>query len=178
MRPGKRSIVRTLTLSTLTTLAALAAGCGGSGGDDDRAGNAVRAGDTAAPPAAQQASIFPNAPSPVIREAVKETALEVEAGEATFYADTFEGRRTASGRAFRQSEMVAAHRAFPFGTRLRVTNTRNDRDVEVRVVDRGPFSVSGKLPAVLDLSRAAAERLDFIREGRAQVRVEVLEWGP
>lgn len=126
----------------------------------------------------ERASVFPNAPSALVRNAVKEAALEVEEGEATFYADTFEGRRTASGRAFRQAEMVAAHRAFPFGTRLRVTNIRNDREVEVRVVDRGPFGSGGDLPAVLDLSRAAAERLDFIGAGRAQVKVEVLEWGP
>ena len=74
--------------------------------------------------------------------------------------------------------MVAAHRAFPFGTRLRVTNTRNEREVEVRVVDRGPFHTTGSLRPVIDLSRAAAEQLDFIGAGRAQVKVEVLEWGP
>lgn len=118
------------------------------------------------------------APDPEVAEAVEEAALEVEEGEATFYADVMEGRRTASGRTFRQSEMVAAHRAFPFGTRLRVTNTRNDREVEVEVVDRGPFGHSGQLPAALDLSRAAAERLGFVSAGRAQVRIEVLEWGP
>lgn len=126
---------------------------------------------------AERASVFPNAPSALVRNAVKEAALEVEEGEATFYADTFEGRRTASGRPFRQAEMVAAHRAFPFGTRLRVTNVRNDREVEVRVVDRGPFASAGKMTPVLDLSRAAAEQLDFIGAGRAQVKIEVLEWG-
>ena len=126
---------------------------------------------------AEQASFLPNAPSPRVRQAAREAALEVEQGEATFYADKFEGRRTASGRTFSQSEMVAAHRAFPFGTRLRVTNTRNGNEVEVRVVDRGPFAGGGEMPAVVDLSRAAAEQLDFTSEGRARVTVEVLEWG-
>lgn len=130
------------------------------------------------PGGAQEASFLPNAPAPEVRQAVREAALEVEEGEATFYADTFEGRRTASGSTFRQNDMVAAHRAFPFGTRLRVTNTRNDRVVEVRVVDRGPFGGSGDLKPVLDLSRRAAEQLDFIGEGRARVRVEVIDWGP
>jgi rare lipoprotein A len=74
--------------------------------------------------------------------------------------------------------MVAAHRAFPFGTQLRVTNTSNDRAVEVEVVDRGPFGHQGSLPAVLDLSKAAARQLGFLDAGRAQVRIEVLEWGP
>jgi len=105
---------------------------------------------------------------------VPEEVLETVTGEATFYADKFEGRRTASGIPFRQNQMVAAHRAFPFGTILRVTNTRNDRSVNVRVVDRGPFSTQR---TVIDLSRRAAQELDYIAAGRAPVEVEVLEWG-
>lgn len=118
-----------------------------------------------------------DAPGPVVEEAVQTAALEIEEGEATFYADVFEGRRTASGRTFRQADLVAAHPAFPFGTELRVTNTTNDRAVEVEVVDRGPFGHSGKIPAALDLSKAAAERLGFVSAGRAMVRIEVLSWG-
>ena len=161
-----RNILHVLTLTLLATTA-----CNAPESGEDRAPAEEQPRQTA------EASIFPNAPSPVVREAVVESALEVEEGQATFYADQFEGRRTASGRTFRQSEMVAAHRAFPFGTRLKVTNTRNDREVEVRVVDRGPFGTHGNVTPVLDLSRAAAERLDFISAGRAQVKVEVLEWG-
>lgn len=103
--------------------------------------------------------------------------LETITGEATFYANSFEGRRTASGIPFRQNQLVAAHRAYPFGTILRVTNTRNDRSINVRVVDRGPLGASAARGTVIDLSRRAAERLDFIPAGRAQVRVEVLQWG-
>jgi rare lipoprotein A (peptidoglycan hydrolase) len=108
---------------------------------------------------------------------LSQPVLETIAGGATFYADSFEGRRTASGIPFRQNQLVAAHRGYPFGTILRVTNTRNDRAVNVRVVDRGPFGASAARGTVIDLSRRAAQQLDFISAGRAQVRVEVLEWG-
>jgi rare lipoprotein A len=104
--------------------------------------------------------------------------LERVTGPATFYADKFEGRRTASGIPFRQNQMVAAHRGYPFGTILRVTNLRNDRSVNVRVVDRGPFArPRGAERPVIDVSTRAARQLDFIDAGRAQVRIEVLEWG-
>lgn len=111
------------------------------------------------------------------RDRVPDAVLETTTGEATFYADRFEGRRTASGIPFRQNQMVAAHRGFPFGTILRVTNLRNDRSVNVRVVDRGPFGTAAARGGILDVSRRAASELDFIGAGRAQVRVEVLEWG-
>src|SRR5262245_56501419 len=63
--------------------------------------------------------------------------LAVARGQATYYADMFEGRRTASGIVFRNTEMYAAHRNYPFGTRVRVTNLKNGRSVIVRIVDRG-----------------------------------------
>jgi rare lipoprotein A len=113
-----------------------------------------------------------------LREAASPRVLQTATGGATFYADRFEGRRTASGIPFRQNQMVAAHRGFPFGTLLRVTNLRNDRSVNVRVVDRGPFgSAANKRRTMVDLSRRAATGLDYVGAGRAQVRVEVLEWG-
>ncbi|CAN5829109.1 hypothetical protein BH23GEM3_BH23GEM3_03320 [soil metagenome] len=110
-----------------------------------------------------------------VREVAPATALRTVTGQATFYADTFEGRRTASGIPFRQNQMVAAHKAFPFGTVLRVTNTRNNRSVNVRVVDRGPYNSTRE--TIIDLSRRAASQLGYIDAGRAPVRVEVLEWG-
>lgn len=99
--------------------------------------------------------------------------LETVDGTASYYSDALAGRRTASGVPYDPAALVAAHRTFPFGTRLRVRNLENDRVVEVRVVDRGPF-VRGR---ILDLSRAAAERLAFTRQGLARVRIDVLEWG-
>jgi rare lipoprotein A len=111
-----------------------------------------------------------------VAERLPDRVLERVTGGATFYADYFEGRRTASGIPFRQNQMVAAHRAYPFGTILRVTNVQNHRSVNVKVVDRGPFGAAARRP-VIDLSRRAAEQLGFIQAGRAQVQVEVLEWG-
>lgn len=113
------------------------------------------------------------AASGAVAAAVREPALETFTGSASYYADRFEGRTTASGVPFRQAAMWAAHRTLPFGTRLRVTNVANGSEVEVEVVDRGPYA-HGR---VLDLSRAAARRLDFIRAGHTRVRVEVL-WSP
>jgi rare lipoprotein A len=92
-------------------------------------------------------------------------------GFATYYGRRFAGRPTASGTVFDPREMVAAHRTLPFGTRVRVTNLENGRRVILRVVDRGPYS--GRR-TIIDVSEGAARRLDFIREGRVRVRVEVL----
>src|SRR5690606_5513392 len=93
-------------------------------------------------------------------------ALETSEGEATFYADSFEGRRTASGIPFRQNQFVAAHRGFPFGTLLRVTNLANDRTVNVRVVARGPHGSRAQARnTIIDLSRRAAEALDYTTQG-------------
>ena len=93
-----------------------------------------------------------------------------QTGVASYYADKYHGRRTASGERFDQRKMTAAHRTLPFGTKVRVTDPANGRSVVVRVNDRGPF-VKGR---VIDLSRAAAERLGIVRAGLADVRIEVL----
>jgi rare lipoprotein A len=110
---------------------------------------------------------------------VRDTApLASDHGEATYYADKFHGRRTASGVVFSNDEFFAAHRTWPFGTVLRVTNTANGRHVLVLVVDRGPHGSSDRQRrTIIDLSRRAAQELDFIRQGRAPVRVDVLRWG-
>lgn len=99
--------------------------------------------------------------------------LAIAEGEASYYADNLEGRATASGEPYRRTELTAAHRTYPFGTLLRVINTRNGRDVIVRVNDRGPFKAS----RVVDLSRRAAEDLLMIADGVVPVRIEVLQWG-
>jgi rare lipoprotein A len=105
-------------------------------------------------------------------------ALSTATGEATYYADRFDGRRTASGIIFRNSEPYAAHRHYPFGTVVRVTNQANRRWAIVRIVDRGPHGTSERQRrTIIDLSRSVAERLGFVRAGRAPVRVEVLQWG-
>ncbi|WP_313115786.1 septal ring lytic transglycosylase RlpA family protein [Ectopseudomonas guguanensis] len=94
-----------------------------------------------------------------------------ETGKASYYAQAHHGKRTASGERFDQNALTAAHRTLPFGTRVRVTNLNNERSVVVRINDRGPF-VRGR---VIDVSRAAAVRLEMLRAGVVPVRVEALD---
>lgn len=91
-------------------------------------------------------------------------------GEAAYYADSFAGRRTASGERFNPHAMTAAHRRLPLGSRVRVTNLTNRRQVVVRINDRGPFT-RGR---VIDLSPAAARQLQMIRAGVAPVTLQVI----
>ncbi|MFN8287147.1 MAG: septal ring lytic transglycosylase RlpA family protein [Chitinophagales bacterium] len=91
-------------------------------------------------------------------------------GNASFYATKFEGRRTSNGEIFRHSKMTCAHRSLPFGTMLKVTNLNNDSSVIVRVNDRGPYG-KGR---VVDLTMAAAKKLDFVKAGVTKVYVEIL----
>lgn len=100
-------------------------------------------------------------------------SAQVQTGKASFYADKFEGSPTASGEKYRHNKLTAAHKTLPFGTRVKVTNLGNDKSVEVIINDRGPY-VDNR---VIDLSRAAAERLDFINKGLADVRIEVIDPG-
>lgn len=97
----------------------------------------------------------------------------MEQGTASWYGIPFHGRRAADGEIFDMNTLVAAHRTLPFGSILRVTNLNNGRDVQVRVIDRGPF-VGDR---ILDLARAAAVSLDMIGTGTAPVRIELLS-GP
>ena len=92
-----------------------------------------------------------------------------EVGLASYYGREHAGRRTASGEVFDVYGMTAAHRTLPFGTRVRVTNLENGRQVTVRINDRGPFR-GGR---ILDLSYAAARRLGMVGRGIAKVRVAV-----
>jgi rare lipoprotein A len=89
-------------------------------------------------------------------------------GVASFYRH---GSRTASGEKFNPSELTAAHRTLPFGTRVRVTNVNNGESVTVRVNDRGPF-IKGR---VIDVSHAAAESLGMVGRGVAKVKLDVVE---
>jgi rare lipoprotein A len=101
----------------------------------------------------------------------------VETGVASYYADSFQGRSTASGSTFDNRTLVAAHPSLPFGSVVRITNLQNNRSVIVQVVDRGPAERVRADGVIIDVSRATAERLGFIRAGRTKVRVEVLKRG-
>ena len=89
---------------------------------------------------------------------------------ASYYGAGFNGRRTASGRIFRQGELTAAHRSLRFGTKVRVTNLRNGRDVVVTITDRGPY-VRGRS---LDLSVSAARAIGATGSGVVSVRLDPL----
>lgn len=95
-------------------------------------------------------------------------AQDVQRGKASFYSIKFSGRMTASGERLHHDSLTCAHRTYPFGTRLRVTNPANDRQVIVKVTDRGPY-VKGR---IIDLSVRAARELGIIQQGIALVIVE------
>ena len=97
-------------------------------------------------------------------------ARHLATGEASYYGPGFAGRPTANGERFNPSEMTAAHRTLPFGTRLRVTNERNGKSVVVRVNDRGPYAGN----RILDLSEGAASKIGMLSSGTARVRIDVL----
>lgn len=94
-------------------------------------------------------------------------AQELDQGLASWYGERFHGKRTASGEPFNMQELTAAHKTLPFGTRVRVRNLDNGREVVVRINDRGPFN--GR--RVIDLSRAAATALGMVKSGVAKVQV-------
>ena len=97
-------------------------------------------------------------------------ATKSELGLASWYGEEFEGNPTASGEIYDMNELTAAHRTLPLGTRIRVTNLRNQRSFIVRINDRGPFIEN----RFLDLSMAAARKLGFKGAGLALVRAEVI----
>lgn len=91
-------------------------------------------------------------------------------GTAAWYGRKFNGRKTASGQRFNAAALTAAHPTLAFGSRVKVTNSKNQRSVVVVINDRGP-STPGR---IIDVSQAAAQRLGFIRAGTAEVKVEVV----
>lgn len=94
-------------------------------------------------------------------------AQVIDQGLASWYGERFHGRRTASGEPFNMRDLTAAHKTLPFGTRVRVRNVNNGREVVVRINDRGPFSPK----RVIDLSHAAASALDMLRSGVVSVQL-------
>jgi len=101
---------------------------------------------------------------------VESPPVEAQVGVASYYAGSWHGRRTASGERFDMHELTAAHRTLPFGTRVRVTNLNNGREVIVRINDRGPV-VPGR---IIDLSYGAARMLNFKARGLTRVRLDII----
>jgi rare lipoprotein A len=102
---------------------------------------------------------------------------KMQTGKASYYCQRFHGLKTALGTIYNRSHWVAAHPTLPFGTLVRVTHLGNKRQVEVRIVDRGPTKAQRRKGIIIDVSRAAAEKLGMIRQGCARVRLEILQWG-
>ena len=96
---------------------------------------------------------------------------EIGGGMASYYGNELAGNRTASGERFNPSQLTAAHRSLPFGSRVRVTNTANGDSVIVRINDRGPLS-HGR---VIDVSHAAAREIGMHRSGTARVKLALLD---
>jgi len=94
--------------------------------------------------------------------------LHKEVGEASWYGPGLQGKETANGETFNQKELTAAHPSLPMGTKAKVTNLENGKNVEVRINDRGPFVGE----RVIDVSKAAAKKLDMQDDGTTQVKIE------
>lgn len=100
----------------------------------------------------------------------RQTVIAIQRGEASWYGPGWNGKRMASGDLFDETKLTAAHKSFPLGSKAKVTNLKNGNSVEVEIKDRGPF-VEGR---IIDLSKAAAERLGIIGAGTAPVEIELL----
>ncbi|MDY6802038.1 MAG: septal ring lytic transglycosylase RlpA family protein [Bacteroidota bacterium] len=93
-----------------------------------------------------------------------------QTGLASFYADKFEGRKTANGEIYYHIRKTAAHPKLPFGSVVKVTNLENHKFVVVRINDRGPFVKD----RIIDLSKSAAQELGFVEKGLAKVKIELI----
>jgi len=101
-----------------------------------------------------------------------EVRVEVQEGYATWYGAALAGHKTASGERFDPGKLTAAHRTLPLGTWVEVTRVDTGQSVRVRINDRGPF---GHEDRIIDLSRAAAEVIDGVRQGVVKVQVRVVD---
>ena len=94
-------------------------------------------------------------------------------GISSYYGPKFHGKLTANGEIFDMYGVTAAHKKLPFNTYVRVTNENNNKNLLIRINDRGPY-VGDR---ILDCSYGAAKKLGFVNDGTAPVKIEVVEWG-
>jgi rare lipoprotein A len=94
----------------------------------------------------------------------------IQYGVASFYSNSFQGKKTSSGELFNQKKLTAAHNTLPLGTYIRVTNLKNGKSVVVKVNDR----LHHRNKRLVDLSYAAAQKLGYVKSGLTRVKVEVL----
>ncbi|NOX17964.1 MAG: septal ring lytic transglycosylase RlpA family protein [Chlorobi bacterium] len=115
------------------------------------------------------------------KEATSEDILElrdvapaaVEIGTASYYGKDFDGKITYNGEVYNMYGISAAHPSYPMGTLIRVTNLANSKSIELIINDRMPY----RPDRIIDLSYGTAEELDFLADGLAEVKIEVLQWG-
>ena len=98
---------------------------------------------------------------------------KTQIGIASYYGKKFHKKRTANGEIFNMYKVSAAHKSYPLGTKVRVTNLENGKSIKLVINDRGPF-VKGR---IIDLSYRAARKLDFVNQGTAKVRIDVIRLG-
>ena len=120
------------------------------------------------PPAAPATA--PAAPATPPPASSPSTPGDNMSGLAAVYSDKLAGHKTASGEVFSQQKLTAAHPSLPFGTKVNVTNTNNNKTVEVRINDRGPKQAG----RVIDMSSAAAAKIGLGKKGTAPVKLEVV----
>jgi rare lipoprotein A len=96
-----------------------------------------------------------------------------QTGMSSYYGKILHGNKTASGEKYDTAQFTAAHKTLPFQSLVKVTNLKNKKSVIVRINDRGPYSRN----RIIDLSQAAAEKIDMIKCGIAKVKIEVIEIG-
>jgi rare lipoprotein A len=123
---------------------------------------------------APESSPPPAAPEPKASSRPTQSRPTQMTGTASWYGKAHHGQPTASGEIYDMHALTAAHPSLPLGTRVRVVNVKNDRTVEVRINDRGPF-VRGR---ILDLSYAAAQELGGVTDGAFRVKILVLSQPP
>ena len=98
---------------------------------------------------------------------------KTQIGIASYYGKQFHRKKTANGKTFNMYKVSAAHKTYPLGTKVRVTNLENGKSIKLIINDRGPF-VKGR---IIDLSYKAAKKLDFINKGTVKVKINVIRLG-
>lgn len=157
----------------MSAMAALAAGCNATTGSDEGFEHAGSDAPVAAPEVADYHVGEPYEVAGRWYHPKEEPGYD-SVGKASWYGQDFHGRRTASGEVYDMNALSAAHPTLPIPTYARVTNLDNDRSVVVRINDRGPFAHDREI----DVSRRAAQLLDFTGNGTADVRVQYVGAAP
>ncbi|HKE42543.1 MAG TPA: septal ring lytic transglycosylase RlpA family protein [Casimicrobiaceae bacterium] len=129
---------------------------------------------TPATPTAPASPTAPAAPTAASTASTAAKSGDNMEGLAAVYSDKLAGHKTASGEVFSQSKLTAAHPSLAFGTKVKVTNTKNNKTVEVRINDRGPKQAG----RVIDMSSAAATQIGIGKKSTAPVKLEVVGEAP